>query len=512
MPSSPRPAPIASLSPVPLAIMEGNTRNFTVNGTSVGTGVRVVVNQQGESGNLSLNSTCPGGTQANVDKSTTWSVSLKACSDGIATVRLYKAGTNILLRIYEVTVTPSTDVTFHHLASWLVDGQKDDFFIAASGMTPRVGHTITLTTSNRDIGFDSSCASTAERTTFTPSTSGHSVEIDLYACDMSGGTVTAQLRRGRPSGTILATKTFSVRVTLKPTASLSPVPTTIVKDQSKRFRVYNNVPVSGILVAVNDTGDTGNLSLTSSCPSFIGVGQEYITGSYLNFKGCEVGTAKIGLYKGETLVKSYTVTVTATAPAPTPTPTAGGPTVPTGGPSVNAGLDQTVRTGKRVSLTGTGSPVDPDDDASYSWTQVSGTTVTLSPSANSANFTAPSTTGTLVFRLTVTDHGTGLSSWDEMTVTVAANRAPTANASSNRATVATGERWVYLNGSGTDPDGDTLSYGWSQRSGTTVTLRDASSATASFAAPSTPGALTFRLTVSDGSLSATDDVTITVTQ
>ena len=186
----PTPAPTASLSPVPLAIMEGNTRNFTVNGTSVGTGVRVVVNQQGESGNLSLNSTCPGGTQANVDKSTTGSVSLKACSAGTITVRLYKKGTNILLQIYEVTVTPSTAVTFHHLASWLVEDQKDTFFIAASGMTPRVGHTITLTTSNRDIGFDSSCASTAEQTTFTPSTSGHSVEIDLYACDMSGGTVT----------------------------------------------------------------------------------------------------------------------------------------------------------------------------------------------------------------------------------------------------------------------------------------------------------------------------------
>ena len=191
----PTPAPTASLSPAPLAIMEGNTRNFTVNGTSVGTGVRVVVNQQGESGNLSLNSTCDGGTQANVDKYTTGSVSLKACSDGTATVRLYKKGTNILLRVYEATVTPSTDVTFHHLASWLVDDQKDTFFIAASGMTPDVQHTITLTTSNSDISFDFSCPSTAKQTTFTPSTSGHSVEIDLYACDMSGGAVTAQLRR-----------------------------------------------------------------------------------------------------------------------------------------------------------------------------------------------------------------------------------------------------------------------------------------------------------------------------
>ena len=108
-----------------------------------------------------------------------------------------------------------------------------------------------------------------------------------------------------------------MRVTLKPTASLSPVPTTIVKDQSEQFHVYNNVPVSGILVAVNDTGDTGNLSLNTTCPSFIGVGQEYITGTSITIKGCAVGTAHVNLYKGNTLVTSYPVTVTDAGSAPT---------------------------------------------------------------------------------------------------------------------------------------------------------------------------------------------------
>ena len=86
--------------------------------------------------------------------------------------------------------------------------------------------------------------------------------------------------------------------------------------------------------------------------------------------------------------------------------------------------------GATVSLTGTGSPVDDDDDASYSWTQRSGTTVSLknavTPSlsytsglaGSSVKFTAPSTAGTLIFRLTVTDHGTSISSWDELAVKV----------------------------------------------------------------------------------------------
>ena len=132
---------------------------------------------------------------------------------------------------------------------------------------------------------------------------------------------------------------------------------------------------------------------------------------------------------------SYTLSLTMpavpTVPQPTtPTTPPGGPTVPPGGPSVNAYSDQAVTTGASVSLTGTGSPVDDDDDASYSWTQQSGTTVSLKNSVtpslpyssglggNAAKFTAPSTSADLIFRLTVTDAGTGISSWDELAITV----------------------------------------------------------------------------------------------
>ena len=103
--------------------------------------------------------------------------------------------------------------------------------------------------------------------------------------------------------------------------------------------------------------------------------------------------------------------------------------MPPSGPSVNAYSDQAVTTGASVSLTGYGSPVDDDDDASYNWTQQSGTPVNLTAAVtglpytsgldgSSANFTAPPIAGNLIFRLTVTDHGTGISSWDELVITV----------------------------------------------------------------------------------------------
>ena len=77
-----------------------------------------------------------------------------------------------------------------------------------------------------------------------------------------------------------------------------------------------------------------------------------------------------------------------TVTAATTTPIAGGPTVPAGGPSVNAYSDQAVTTGASVSLTGYGSPVDDDDDASYNWTQQSGTTVNLTAAVTGLPYTS----------------------------------------------------------------------------------------------------------------------------
>jgi K319L-like, PKD domain len=94
------------------------------------------------------------------------------------------------------------------------------------------------------------------------------------------------------------------------------------------------------------------------------------------------------------------------------------------------------------------------------------------------------------------------------------NRAPVANAGAdqnvNELTL------VQLNGSGSDADNDTLSYSWMQTAGPAVTLSGADLAAASFTAPDVaagaPETLTFRLSVSDGTATATDAVNITVAE
>jgi MYXO-CTERM domain-containing protein len=71
---------------------------------------------------------------------------------------------------------------------------------------------------------------------------------------------------------------------------------------------------------------------------------------------------------------------------------------------------------------------------------------------------------------------------------------------------------LVLDGSGSvDPENQALTYTWSQLSGPTVNLQPGANSTQrTFVAPNTTAPLTFRLTVSDGVSSDTDDVFVTV--
>ncbi|MCY4491385.1 MAG: PKD domain-containing protein, partial [Thaumarchaeota archaeon] len=179
------------------------------------------------------------------------------------------------------------------------------------------------------------------------------------------------------------------------------------------------------------------------------------------------------------------------------------------GPTADAGTDQTVTVGDTVTIRGTA--VTPNNNPlTYAWAHVSGPTVTPSNSAAlQTTFTAPSSPGTIVLRFTVTDSTLSATDSDTVSIVVIPQQPPTANAGTNQ-TVTAGET-VTLNGSGNDPNGDTLSYSWAKPVGSSVILSDNMSQNPTFTAPSSPGTITFTLTVSDGTLSDTDTVTITVT-
>ncbi|MFH1136818.1 MAG: choice-of-anchor U domain-containing protein [Pseudomonadota bacterium] len=185
-------------------------------------------------------------------------------------------------------------------------------------------------------------------------------------------------------------------------------------------------------------------------------------------------------------------------------------------PTANAGPNQTVNEGATVTLDATNSVV-PEGGAVYGWVQKSGAAVKLSnASSPKPTFTAPQVDqagAALTFEVTVTDN-CGLKSTDKVGVNVSnVCQAPTANAGPDQ-TVNESEQ-VTLDGSGSTANEGIKSYLWTQKSGTAVTLSDATAVNPTFTAPSLAdggcAALVFELTVTDNcDLQATDEVAVNV--
>jgi large repetitive protein len=178
---------------------------------------------------------------------------------------------------------------------------------------------------------------------------------------------------------------------------------------------------------------------------------------------------------------------------------------------VDAGEDFSVDEGKSVSLVG--SAVDSDNgELTYSWRQTSGPSVTLSDASSStATFEAPEgvVNTNVSFELTVSD---GVNeSTDSVTVTVNAdddapkfNSLPTQYVGEHEA--------VELSASATDPEGNGVTYTWSQVGGTPVELSGADTQNPTFVSPEeiTNSWLTFEVAASDGEVSSVGTVTVLV--
>ena len=182
-------------------------------------------------------------------------------------------------------------------------------------------------------------------------------------------------------------------------------------------------------------------------------------------------------------------------------------------PSAHAGPDKSVTGGTFVTIFGSGFDSD-GDPLTYSWTQISGPNVNLEQDESVIKFTSPdgivNRSLVMTFELTVSDPFGGAAT-DYVNISILPpNNSPIANAGFD--TDVNENNLVLLNCIGSDRDGDPLSYSWTQTSGMAVSISNTSSPSISFLAPSVVdlSTLEFECTVSDGNLSSTDSVKVSV--
>jgi len=157
-------------------------------------------------------------------------------------------------------------------------------------------------------------------------------------------------------------------------------------------------------------------------------------------------------------------------------------------PVADAGPDQEVCEGDEVTLDASAS-YDPDiEPLDFTWTQLAGGAVTLEAADEAiARFIAPAPADpeaaeeVLVFQVRADDGHLYDRDTTEITV-LRGNSAPTASAGADQS-VDEGDAVHLDGGASLDPEGQPLSYAWTQVGGPAVTLLGADTATPSFTAP-----------------------------
>ena len=185
---------------------------------------------------------------------------------------------------------------------------------------------------------------------------------------------------------------------------------------------------------------------------------------------------------------------------------------PTDGPIADAGPDQSAATGDVVALDGTGSTG--SAPITFAWAQTAPAEPVIalvSGDGPTPSFTAPvvDEDTTFTFELSVSDGAR--TDTDTVDISIGAAAPVVANAGEDQ-TVDAGTSVVLDGTASTGPAGRPLTYEWTQTSGPTIVIGRADTFAAVFTAPRGPRpvAFEFQLTVSDGTRSATDTVSVNV--
>ncbi|HET7787851.1 MAG TPA: DUF5666 domain-containing protein [Myxococcales bacterium] len=335
--------------------------------------------------------------------------------------------------------------------------------------------------------------------------------VTLTGANTANPTFTAPtIPAGQPAGALV----FALVVT-DANLSSAPATVTITVNPQKPLPVANAGPdqtvASGALVTLDGSASSSALPLTFAWSQASGTAVT-LSGAATANPSFTAPTVPFGS-PASALVFSLVVSDANGSSAPASVTITVNPVIPP--PVANAGPDQAVASGAFVTLDGSASSDPAGLPLSFAWTQTAGGIVTLSSAtASNPSFTAPAVAfdapaQTLTFSLVVSDANfSSAPSLVNITVNPAAppNPAPVANAGIDQSVASAAA--VILDGRGSfDPDGQAITFAWTQSSGAAVVLTGADTAQPTFTAPAVPAGspaatLVFSLTVSDANASS----------
>ena len=199
------------------------------------------------------------------------------------------------------------------------EGQSDSFTVSASDLVSSNDYTIRVTTSNSDIGFNSSCSDTQEDATVTSGSTSYSGTFTLYGCDTTGGTVTATLRRGSTTVDTYTTPGLDVK---DASVSITGLVTQMENGQSDSFMVSASDLVSSNRYTIQVATSNSDIGFETGCSNIqkVAIVPDTSTSHSATFTlyGCAVtsGTVTATLLRGSTAVDTATQVV-AVASSPT---------------------------------------------------------------------------------------------------------------------------------------------------------------------------------------------------